>query len=140
MIKFIALIFGVIVQTILIFGQPTVRVEQGIILGKTVHFENEYLGIKKDLDLYLSIPYAEPPVGERRFAAPLPKEPWGDEEVFNATYFRDICIQAGDDSYPFPMSEDCLYLNIYTPNPVVSSLSIFFILYTYTLASSSYRF
>ena len=123
--KLFTLTFGVIIQIIIIQGQPTVRVEQGIIIGKTVHFENEYLGKEKDLDLFLSIPYAEPPVGERRFAAPLPKEPWGEEEVYNATYFRDICIQAGEDSYPFPMSEDCLYLNVYAPNPVVSSFGFF---------------
>ena len=125
MIKLITFYFAVIVQIISIHGQPTVRVEQGLILGKTVHFENEFLGIEKDLDLYLSIPYAEPPVGERRFALPLPKEPWGEEEVYNATYFRDICMQAGDEPYPFPMSEDCLYLNVYAPNPLVSSFRFF---------------
>ncbi|XP_072048620.1 cholinesterase-like [Amphiura filiformis] len=98
-----------------VFSQPIVTVEQGQILGDTVHFENDYLGIQKDIDVFLGIPYAEPPVGDRRFRAPLPKEPWGENEIYNATYNRAICMQTTTE--PFTISEDCLHLNVYAPNP-----------------------
>ena len=107
-------------QIILVSCQPSVRVEQGLIQGKTEHFESDYLGMQTDVDVFLGIPYAEPPIGERRFAAPLPKEPWDVEEVYNATYNRDICVQTGSEASYFSQSEDCLHLNVYAPNPMVS--------------------
>ncbi|XP_072048621.1 cholinesterase-like [Amphiura filiformis] len=109
------IIFSISCQLIPIYGQPIVKVEQGQILGDTVHFDNDYLGIQKDIDVFLGIPYAEPPVGDRRFRAPLPKEPWSADEIYNATYNRDICMQTT--TAPFTISEDCLHLNIYAPSP-----------------------
>ncbi|XP_072049932.1 cholinesterase 2-like [Amphiura filiformis] len=117
-----AIIVGILCQIFLVFGQPTVMVEQGKILGETIRFENDYLDIQKDIDVFLGIPYAEPPVGERRFKAPLPKEPWSGDEVYNATYTRDICVQTTEE--PFPMSEDCLHLNVYVPNPKPTNASV----------------
>lgn len=60
------------------------------------------------------VPFAEPPV---RFAAPVSKEPW--EGDWNATYFRDSCSQMSSDLLQMPASEDCLYLNVFAPNPMV---------------------
>ena len=111
-------------QILTIFGQPTVQVEQGQIQGKTVPFHNEYLDIHEDIDVFLGIPYAEPPVGEGRFSPPLPKDPWGEDEVYNATYNRDICVQTGLEAVFFSQSEDCLHLNVYAPNPKVSLIII----------------
>ena len=111
------ILFG---QIILVLCQPTVRVEQGLIQGKTEHLESDYFEIQRDVDVFLGIPYAEPPVGERRFAAPLPKEPWGNDEAYNATYNRDICVQTSSEASYFLQSEDCLHLNVYAPNPMVS--------------------
>lgn len=63
------------------------------------------------------IPFAEPPV---RFSPPVTKQSWQGE--WNATYFRPACVQPGD-FYKFwfkpEMSEDCLYLNVYSPHPKV---------------------
>ncbi|XP_072048622.1 uncharacterized protein [Amphiura filiformis] len=103
-----------------VFSQPVVTVEQGQIVGDTVHFENDYLDIQKDIDVFLGIPYAEPPIDERRFSAPLPKVPWSEDETYNATYIRDICVQTIADPKLFTQSEDCLHLNVYAPNPKVS--------------------
>ena len=115
---------GLLGQILHVFGQPLVRVEQGEIQGKTVPFHSEYLGIHESIDVYLGIPYAEPPVGEGRFSPPLPKKPWAEDEVYNATYNRDICVQYGLEAVYFSQSEDCLHLNVYAPNPKVSLIII----------------
>ncbi len=84
--------------------------------------------------LFRGVPYAKAPVGDRRFKAPEEPGPWEGIKVCDA--FGPACVQydrwssAVDDvnedeehpyihieNYPYPpkMSEDCLYLNIYTP-------------------------
>ena len=64
---------------------------------------------------FLGIPYAKPPVGELRFMAPQDPEPWAGE--INCTSFGHACIQQQhpNDTSPADFSEDCLYLNVYTP-------------------------
>ncbi len=106
-------------QLVLVLSKPIVTVEQGQIRGETIHFEDDFLNIQKDIDVFLGIPYAEPPVGDRRFEAPLPKAPWSADDIYNATYPRDICMQ-GPPIYDATMSEDCLHLNVYAPKPKVS--------------------
>ena len=77
-------------------------------------------------DIYRGIPYAKPPVGELRFHAPEPPEPW--EGIYAADTFSCICPQLGQEPGSFyekefysdpafmpPQNEDCLYLNIWTP-------------------------
>lgn len=77
--------------------------------------------------LYLGIPYAAPPVGDLRWRAPQKPIPWEGERLCDA--YAPACIQNVDHSdqdfygkeyynhsaYPPPLSEDCLYLNIWTP-------------------------
>ena len=65
---------------------------------------------------WLGIPYAEPPVGERRWRAPVPRHPW--KGTLAADRFGARCPQrpttaTGDAASPG--SEDCLFLNIWTP-------------------------
>jgi para-nitrobenzyl esterase len=69
--------------------------------------------------LFKGIPYAAPPVGPLRWKAPQPVAPWAS--VRDATVFGARCMQGnifGDmvfrDSGP---SEDCLYLNVWSPVP-----------------------
>lgn len=73
---------------------------------------------------FKGIPFAAPPVGENRWRAPQPCKDW--EGILNAYEFAPISVQdtpgLGDDIYcrewhvdpEIPMSEDCLYLNIWT--------------------------
>jgi para-nitrobenzyl esterase len=64
------------------------------------------------ITVFRGIPYAEPPLGELRWAAPKPSRNW--KEVRKADRFADGCVQ----DFPkgeFPKSEDCLYLNVWTP-------------------------
>lgn len=71
-----------------------------------------------DVEAYLGIPYAEPPVGDLRFAKPTPKRKWTD--VHNASVKGPPCLQFSLKPYYFTpdisnMSEDCLYLNVWAP-------------------------
>jgi hypothetical protein len=78
-----------------------------------------YVGVRNDQyaqDLFLGIPYAQPPVGALRFASPQ-----GLNEVFEeprlATEYGLMCIGYGSDTSNLgnPVSEDCLTLNIVRP-------------------------
>ena len=66
---------------------------------------------------FLGVPYAQPPVGELRFAAPQPPEPWSgvrDALAFGSSAPQDpLSVPALQGEGP--ESEDCLYLNVYTP-------------------------
>jgi para-nitrobenzyl esterase len=67
--------------------------------------------------VYLGIPFAAPPVGDLRWNPPAPVRPW--DGVKAATAYGATCPQAQKGSVPgvaaLNMSEDCLYLNIWTP-------------------------
>tara|TARA_Y100001951_G_scaffold25376_1_gene19507 strand:+ start:9804 stop:11345 length:1542 start_codon:yes stop_codon:yes gene_type:complete len=73
------------------------------------------------VDRYLGVPYAAPPVGERRWRAPVPAERWVG--VRPAKRAAPACAQIGNfyasaDESTFEQvygSEDCLYLNVWAP-------------------------
>ena len=112
-------IFCQILPVIFSQQQPIAQVEQGQIRGRTVPFENDYLNLQKNIDVFLGIPYAEPPIGDYRFAPPLPKTPWSEDDVYDATYNRSVCVQTDAEADLYTQSEDCLHLNVYAPNPKV---------------------
>lgn len=60
---------------------------------------------------FLGIPYASPPVGELRWRPPTAIEPW--TKVRDASRFGSSCVQPLD--FEGPGSEDCLFLNVWTP-------------------------
>ena len=76
---------------------------------------------------WLGVPFAEPPVGDRRFAPPEAKKPIPEGEVLSATKMPPAPMQAvttKPDIYAKhvpeflatgPYSEDCLYLNVFAP-------------------------
>ena len=92
-------VFGLIVTSVVLFASksiraepddsqhaPVVQTESGDVVGKI-----ETLPFGKSVYEYLGIPYAEPPVGELRFAAPKPVKPWSD--VRRTTKFGASCVQ-----------------------------------------------
>src|SRR5262249_24724059 len=72
----------------------------------------------KGVRIFKGIPFAQPPVGELRWKAPQPVKNWTG--VRKADQFSARCMQrtGSDSDYWFRgkgMSEDCLYLNVWTP-------------------------
>src|SRR5512132_3010028 len=66
---------------------------------------------------FKGIPFAAPPVGDLRWKAPQPVTPWTG--VRKADAFGARCMQGrifGDMIFRDELSEDCLYLNVWTPD------------------------
>ena len=82
---------------------------QGVVAGGTTDF----LGIR----------YAAAPTGALRFAAPTP--PTGVTGTINAVQFGSSCPQTPTPFGQGSIDEDCLFLNIFIPNPPVSSKNRF---------------
>uniref|UniRef100_T1IP84 Homeobox domain-containing protein n=1 Tax=Strigamia maritima TaxID=126957 RepID=T1IP84_STRMM len=64
---------------------------------------------------FTGIPYAKPPIGDRRFKAPEPSQGWAG--ILHATQDPPMCLQR-DVYFTKQMivgQEDCLYLNVFAP-------------------------
>ncbi len=83
---------------------PVVATHSGVVQGKTVNGIEEFLGI----------PYAAPPVGRLRWHAPEPPARW--HGVRAATAFAPHCPQSASPFGEASTSEDCLFLNVFTPS------------------------
>ncbi|XP_030752570.1 venom carboxylesterase-6-like isoform X3 [Sitophilus oryzae] len=68
--------------------------------------------LNKTYYAFRGIPYAQPPVGNLRFSNPVKNDPWAG--VLDATNDKSSCVQAGGSDVIG--QEDCLYINVYTPN------------------------
>jgi len=84
-------------------SQGPVKIETGRISGALT-------GRNNDVSVYKGIPYAAPPVGNLRWKAPQPAADWAD--VRETVKFSPIPPQRQSND---PQSEDCLYLNVWTP-------------------------
>lgn len=92
----------------------TVRIAQGTLAGST----------NSGISSYKGVPYAAPPVGDLRWKAPAPAKAWTG--VRQAKEFGNACMQnLRRDTLPWTHefmvqngdSEDCLFLNVWTPKP-----------------------
>ena len=101
-------------------GDPVAQIEAGALRGTSIGSAIVFMGI----------PYARPPVGELRWDAPKPAMPWTGvrdatrpgppcaQDPAGLTRFLAPMANAYGSSYtepPVQSSEDCLYLNLWTP-------------------------
>jgi para-nitrobenzyl esterase len=99
---------------------PTVRTSGGTVRGLT----------RDGVHVFLGIPYAAPPFGSRRFAAPQPPERWDGVRPaveYGPTAPAPPYAPPYDVLLPEPQvpGEDCLNLNVWTPDPGASGLPVF---------------
>ncbi|EDV93357.1 uncharacterized protein LOC6564319 [Drosophila grimshawi] len=109
------------------------QIKQGRLMGITRRFQ--VTSGLRDVDQYLGLPYAEAPIGSRRFMPPGAPLPWQGLKI--ARHLPPVCPQklpdmSGQNSksisrarykhllrlmpYLKTESEDCLYLNLYVPH------------------------
>uniref|UniRef100_A0A1B6CWD7 Carboxylesterase type B domain-containing protein n=2 Tax=Clastoptera arizonana TaxID=38151 RepID=A0A1B6CWD7_9HEMI len=87
-----------------------VKVEEGILRGR----EEQSDGLTSiKYFSFLGIPYAKHPIGDLRFKEPQPLDPW--DGVRDALEEGSPSVQNGMIPGDIQGSEDCLYLNVYTP-------------------------
>jgi para-nitrobenzyl esterase len=89
-----------------VLGAASTKVDGGLVAGTE----------ESGLAVYRGIPFAAPPVGNLRWSAPQPAPKWSG--TLSATKFGNACMQnrpPGSPSLGAEMSEDCLYLNVWTP-------------------------
>src|SRR5258708_860630 len=95
-------------------GSPLVTLSDGPALGHTAGKVTAFLGI----------PYAKPPIGDLRWKAPEKPAAW--TTVLDASHYGKRCAQNANATLQTVASadEDCLYLNVWTPNPSASKLPV----------------
>ena len=101
---------GVPKSEALLVDAPLVKTVEGILRGV-------YSDDGKTIAVFRGIPYAEPPIGDNRWRAPKPANPWSgarDAVDFSSNCFQTNSVQ-GWAGLTRAESEDCLYLNVWTP-------------------------
>ncbi|XP_063906551.1 venom carboxylesterase-6-like [Zophobas morio] len=87
---------------------PLVKTPLGEIRG---YHKTSFEG--RTFSAFEGIPFAKPPIGERRFEEPEPVDPWSG--VWNATSLFQ-CVQTNSiQLFQTPGDEDCLYINVFVP-------------------------
>ncbi len=87
---------------------PTVNIRTGALRGSLS---------SSGVAAFKNIPFAQPPIGNLRWRAPLPAERWAG--MRDATAYGPACMQTGN--LNANSSEDCLQLNVWTPKLSIHS-------------------
>jgi para-nitrobenzyl esterase len=104
-LRFVSAVFAA-TQLVSIAVAQRVVTESGVISGVS----------EGGLSVYKGVPFAAPPIGDLRWRSPKPVTPWTGTRKADA--FASACMQVGvsmPGETPPAVSEDCLYLNIWTP-------------------------
>lgn len=95
---------------------PEVEVtyDDGTVVGREI----------EGIDAFLAIPYAAPPLGDLRWRAPQPVEPW--TEPRDASEVPNSCPQVNAlTSSTLEGDEDCLYLNVFSPDVEATGMPVY---------------
>lgn len=119
-------LFGYLAIAFLAFDQPAGRTEATgpVVPTSSGRIEGVFLQVLgQQISAFYGIPFASPPIASLRFARPEPPAKW--KGIFKAKHQPPACLQYKASSIdlpwnnkqnPVPESEDCLKLNIWTPN------------------------
>ena len=114
LVHFLVLLQCIVVRGFLMDHIPDgVHTSMGDIQGRIVDFTFD--GVPYKGRKFLGIPYAKPPVGDLRFRKPEMLTTFGTASPFMATKHGSICPQLFAELYGLTVSEDCLFVNVYTP-------------------------
>ncbi|KAH8824530.1 extracellular triacylglycerol lipase precursor [Flagelloscypha sp. PMI_526] len=100
-------LFLTVLDAACILAVPEARIRRTLITG-TLSF------ISDNVEVFKGLPYAEPPLGQKRFQTPVLKTTF-NVSTFNASEFGFACLQQAGSYTPDQMSEDCLSLNVFRP-------------------------
>lgn len=103
-------------------AEVNVKTRSGSLIGKQ--------SADGEVAIFLGIPYAASPTGDRRWRPPQRMAQWNEPR--RAEAFGASCVQASfpnsaiasvnnDTGFPLVMSEDCLYLNVWAPRQASSA-------------------
>ena len=94
LITFFCLLFSHLQNASGLSADITVDTLDGPVLGYTLNIQGTQTvsGAVDGINVFLGIPYAEPPTDTLRFARPVPKSPW-KPNPYNATRFSAACPQ-----------------------------------------------
>ncbi|XP_038220747.1 venom carboxylesterase-6-like [Zerene cesonia] len=95
-------------------ANPIVRVHHGMLQGTWKESTNG-----RTFASFQGIPYARPPVGKYRFRDPQPMKPWLG--TWDATRTLSDCLQYEPIFKKITGDENCLFLNVYSPNIAVGT-------------------
>jgi len=96
--------------------KPAAKIETGLLQGAVEH----------NMNVFKNIPYAAPPVGDLRWRPPQPATSWNG--IRDASKFGDSCPQPNlkneNKGLGLPGNEDCLKLNVFTPQKPSKDLPV----------------
>ena len=106
---------------------PIVKTNAGTICGVE----------KNGIQIFKGIPFAAPPVGDLRWKAPQPVKPWKGVKACNAfgaspMQGEPIPFMCWSEEYLIPkapISEDCLYLNVWAPKKTTTKKAVLVYIY-----------
>ena len=123
-------LFSVISAFLPLVTSEIVSTKYGDIEGVVTSYPNAS-GPFKSVTKFLGVPFAAPPIGELRLKAPEPPKEW-KPNVLQTKKHGDVCwqgkmleIHTKMFAPNFTYSEDCLYLDVYSPN-ISQSLPVLF--------------
>lgn len=90
-------------------SRPLIKISSGRLLGVN----------EKAVSVFKGIPYAAAPVGDFRWRPPQPVKSW--DTVRDASKFCADCVQRTFPNSQTVNSEDCLFLNVWTPSHFTST-------------------
>ncbi|XP_058812191.1 juvenile hormone esterase [Topomyia yanbarensis] len=92
-------------------ARATVLTRAGAVQGRIQKVKG---GVKGEFYSFKGMRYGQPPVGKLRFRAPLPEIPW--KGVRGALREGSVCPHRSMILDNFKGNEDCLFINVYTPD------------------------